>query len=104
MLNIKISSIIVSILLVVEKVSAHFGEGKSPEPASTLQRRVCYITNWAPYRKISPILYPDDIGFLFSTSKLQAFFKNNFTKKLIQQTQLYVLTFTTHSPKSILSR
>lgn len=63
MYNIKVSSIIVSILLVIEKASAHFGEGKNAEPASSLQRRVCYITNWAPYRKISPILYPDDIGY-----------------------------------------
>lgn len=43
--------------------------------SSTLQRRVCYFANWAPYRELSPPLYPDDIDPTLCTHIHYAFAK-----------------------------
>jgi chitinase len=40
-------------------------------------RRVCYYANWAPYRKIDPILYPDNIDPNICTHIHYAFAKIN---------------------------
>lgn len=41
----------------------------------SLQRRVCYFSNWSPYRDINPILYPDAIDSSLCTHIHYAFAK-----------------------------
>ena len=45
------------------------------QSSESLQRRVCYFANWAPYRDLSPPLYPDHIDPTLCTHIHYAFAK-----------------------------
>jgi hypothetical protein len=47
----------------------------SAQMSSSLTRRICYFANWAPYREISPPLYPDNIDPSLCTHIHYAFAK-----------------------------
>jgi hypothetical protein len=54
---------------------------QTSQPTSTvsanklMQRRVCYYANWAPYRDLTPALYPDNIDPTLCTHIHYAFAK-----------------------------
>jgi hypothetical protein len=47
----------------------------SAQMSSSLTRRICYFANWAPYREVSPPLYPDNIDPSLCTHIHYAFAK-----------------------------
>lgn len=60
----------------------------------TLQRRVCYFANWAPYRDLSPPLYPDDIDPALCTHIHYAFAKIDLQTLALLPTEEHDMNWT----------
>lgn len=60
----------------------------------TLQRRVCYFANWAPYRDLSPPLYPDDIDPALCTHIHYAFAKIDLQSLALLPTEEHDMNWT----------
>lgn len=66
-------------------------DGQSPP---SLQRRVCYFANWAPYRDLSPPLYPDDIDPALCTHIHYAFAKIDVATLALLPTEEHDMNWT----------
>ena len=71
----------------------NFGDDDD-ESKPTLQRRVCYFANWAPYRDLSPPLYPDDIDPALCTHIHYAFAKIDLSTLALVPTEEHDMNWT----------
>lgn len=69
-------------------------EDEESQAAPTLQRRVCYFANWAPYRDLSPPLYPDDIDPALCTHIHYAFAKIDLQSLALLPTEEHDMNWT----------
>lgn len=70
------------------------GDDDDDESKPTLQRRVCYFANWAPYRDLSPPLYPDDIDPALCTHIHYAFAKIDLSTLALVPTEEHDMNWT----------
>jgi GH18 family chitinase len=69
-------------------------DSDSSQQQSTLERRVCYFANWAPYRDLNPPLYPDDIDPALCTHIHYAFAKIDLQSLALLPTEEHDMNWT----------